>query len=126
MPPSFDVARYAKDSDAEVAAAKPAPADPEEPGAGPPTSEMRLVTHPKIGAVVTDEEWARGILGAPVVAVSAEALLKLPLDHKVGFLLSLMDGSMDLETLVELSAMRREDALRLVRDLFDSCVIEFR
>jgi hypothetical protein len=126
IPPSFDIVRYAKDSDAEVAAAKRSAADPGEPEGGQPTSETRLVTHPKMGAVVTDEAWARGMLGAPVVSVTPEVLLKLPLDHRAGFLLSLMDGSMDLETLVELSAMARADTLRLVRDLFDSSVIAFR
>jgi hypothetical protein len=41
-------------------------------------------------------------------------------------LLSLMDGTMDLATVVEVSAMPRNDALRVVRDLFESGVVAFR
>jgi hypothetical protein len=37
-----------------------------------------------------------------------------------------MDGTIDLETLIDLSMMAPEEVLRLVRDLFESGVIEFR
>jgi hypothetical protein len=75
-----------------------------------------------------DEAWARlvSVSGAPVVVQSAEQIKRLPLDHRAGFVLSLMDGSIDLETLIDLSMMAPEEALRLVRDLFESGVIEFR
>jgi hypothetical protein len=35
-----------------------------------------------------------------------------------------MDGTLDLETLVEVSGMAREEVLRIVRDLHDSGVVD--
>ena len=114
VPPQFDVAKYAKDSDENIV------------GVTLPRSETRLSTRPSIGAVTTDEAWARSMTGAPVVVVSTAELIRLPLDHRAGFLLSRMDGFIDLDTLVEVSSMRRADALRLVRDLCESGIVEFR
>jgi hypothetical protein len=116
-PPSFDLVRYAKDSDS-----RPQPSESD----AMPRSETRIVTRPTIWAVVTDETWARDLCGAPIVATSTDHLRRLPLDHRAGFLLSLMDGTMDLETVVELSAMPRTDALRIMRHLFDSGIIVFQ
>lgn len=74
----------------------------------------------------TDEAWAREMVGAPIVVMTAEMLRRLPLDHRAGFLLSLMDGTIDLATVIELSAMRKRDALRLARDMYEAGVIAFR
>lgn len=90
-----------------------------------PRSETRLSTRPAMAAAMTDEAWARSMTGAPVAVVGSGDLVRLPLDHRAGFLLSRMDGYLDLDTLVEISAMRRPEALRLLRDLYDSGIIEF-
>jgi hypothetical protein len=37
-----------------------------------------------------------------------------------------MDGAMDLETVIALSAMPRAEALRLARDLVESGIVAFR
>lgn len=66
------------------------------------------------------------MVGCPYVALTGEALKRLPLDHRAGFVLSLMDGSIDLETVIELCAMQRDDALTLIRDLYESDVVRFR
>jgi len=127
IPPSFDVEQYAKDSDARLAAARAAgTADEASAAAALPQSEMRLLTRPKMGAAITDEAWARGVVGAPVVVMADHELKRLPLDHRAGFLLSLMDGLLDLDTLVEIAAMPRDEVLRVVRDLFESGVVDFR
>jgi DNA-binding IclR family transcriptional regulator len=55
-----------------------------------------------------------------------EALKRLPLDHRAGYLLSRMDGMVDLETLVAIAALPRSEVLRMVRDLVDSGVVAFR
>jgi len=121
------VEQFAKDSDAGIVAVKPLrlPDDLMQ-SLVQPQSETRLVTRPKVTHVVTDEEWARSMTGVPALALSTEALKELPLDHRAGFLISLMDGSVDLEMLVELAPLPREDALRIVRELHESQVIEFR
>lgn len=130
IPPAFDVAKFAKDSDRRIAVSRPAPADPEAPVAEAPIpeeSEIRLVTRPQMGATVTDDSWARTMAtGLPVVVMPVDVLKRLPLDHRAGFLLSLMDGAMDLDTLVEIAGMPRDVVLRVVRDLFESGVVDFR
>jgi hypothetical protein len=64
--------------------------------------------------------------GVPFVALTGDALKRLPLDHRAGFVLSLMDGSLDVETVIELCGMPRHEALSLIRDLFESDVVRFR
>jgi hypothetical protein len=91
-----------------------------------PHSEVRRVTRPEMGAVAGDEGWAQKMAGMPVVVVPVDLLKRLPLDHRDGFLLSLMDGAIDLDTIVEISGIPRGEVIRLVRDLFESGVIDFR
>ena len=88
-----------------------------------PQSEMRLTTRPASGACAAEEVWARTTTGVLVVTMPIDELKLLPLDHRAGYLLSWMDGSIDLETLVEVSALPREEALRIVRDLIDAGVV---
>jgi hypothetical protein len=121
IPPSFDVEKFAKDSDARICPVAPAqtPPPPE------PQSEVRLVTRPRIEAV-THEAWARSMEGPLHVRLEGEALKRLPLDHRAGFLLSLMDGTLDIDMLIEVSGMPRDEVLRILRDLHDSGVIDAR
>jgi hypothetical protein len=58
--------------------------------------------------------------------MSVDELKRLPLDHRAGYLLSRMDGSIDLETLVEVASLSRREVLRMVRDLVDLGVVAFR
>ena len=128
VPPPFNVDRYAKDSDAKlIAAADRRPREredgqPDEQAVG--RSETRLATRPGMGAVVTDDAWARRMAG-PLRALPLEQLKGMPLDHRAGYLLSWMDGSVDLDTLVEVSTMPRAEVIRIVRDLYESGVVEF-
>jgi hypothetical protein len=77
-------------------------------------------------SAVDDELWAGSMIGMPVLAVSPSELRLLPLDPRAAFLLSHMDGRTDLDTVLDLSAMPRAKALRLVRDLFLSGIVEFK
>jgi hypothetical protein len=136
IPPAFDVAQYAKDSDARIASAAQktaAPAEPDESATAEASaaesvalSEIRLMTRPMMAPAMTDESWARSMRGAPVVVMSADLLKRLPLDHRAGFVLSMMDGTLDLDTLFEVTSMPRDEVLRVVRDLYESGVVEFR
>src|SRR5260221_2725223 len=127
MPPSFDVRQFAQDSDAQIVRAQPVSANDEVPAESgrQPRSEMRLTTRPTMGAI-NDEAWARSVFGAPTVVFAAAQIKRLPLDHRAAVVLSLMDGSIDLETLLDLSMMARHEVLRLVRDLYESGVVDFR
>jgi hypothetical protein len=53
----------------------------------------------------------------PRVAVSGDELMRLGLDALSGFLLSLIDGQTDVDTLLDLCGPRRLAALRALRDL---------
>jgi hypothetical protein len=138
VPPSFDVLQYAKDSEARMrrsappTAAVPAHSEPaleldfEDWLEATPRaqSEVRLMTHPNPEAPA-DEAWARAMVGAPFVLVAEDELTGLSLDDRTGFLLSQMDGVSDLETVIATSAIPREEALRLARDLFESGIVAF-
>ena len=125
VPPSFDVEEFARESDSRVAVATPAPAN-ELDELLDPSSEVRLSTRPPIGDFLTHEAWAAQLMGMPVVTMSAAVLKSLPLDHRAGFLLSLIDGTLDVDTIIEVSGMEREEVLHLVRDLNELGVIAFR
>jgi hypothetical protein len=126
-PPAFDFVQYAKDSDARMRTGRTI-IDDEGHAASEATaqSETRLATRPSMGATTTDESWARSMTGAPIVVMLPDQLRRLPLDHRAGFLLSLMDGTIDLATVIEVAPMPQGEALRVVRDLYDAGVIEFR
>ncbi len=57
------------------------------------------------------------------VAVPGDQIRWLSLDHRAGFVLSLIDGSSTVEELLDISGMNRLDALRIFYTLFDQRVI---
>ncbi len=121
--PPRGAAKHAKASEG-LAADRPVDAL-DEPGDTHPRSETRLSTRPQMSAV-DDELWAGSMIGMPVLAVPPAELRLLPLDPRAAFLLSQMDGRTDLDTVLELSAMSRAKALRLVRQLYVSGVVDFK
>ena len=65
-----------------------------------------------------------GVGKVPQVAVSDEQLRWLNLDHRAGFLLSLVDGHSSFEELLDMSGMPPVDALRLLLELLQQNVIK--
>jgi len=57
------------------------------------------------------------------VALSGDEIRWLSLDHRAGFLLSLIDGESSIETLLDISGMPRLEALRILYGLLDQRVI---
>jgi hypothetical protein len=57
------------------------------------------------------------------VAVPGDQIRWLSLDHRAGFVLSLIDGSSTVEELLDISGMNRLDALRILYTLYDQRVI---
>lgn len=57
------------------------------------------------------------------VAVPGDQIRWLSLDHRAGFVLSLIDGSSTVEELLDISGMNRLDALRIIYTLYDQRVI---
>jgi hypothetical protein len=122
--PEFDPEAYAKESDSRIARAPRAEPDLEQ--LLDPSSEVRLSTRPPIGDFLSLEAWAHELAGTPVVVKSGDALTRLPLDHRAGFLLSLIDGSLDFQTIIEVSGMEREEGLEILRELVRRGVVEFK
>jgi hypothetical protein len=127
--PAFDLDRYARDSDTRlVTAARSAP-DPSSilPQAETvPQSETRLAARPPVGVALTDEDWARTVTGNLVLTMALEELKRLQLDNRAGYLIFWMDGSIDLDTLAQVSMMMREEVLAIVRELYEAGVVDFR
>jgi len=59
----------------------------------------------------------------PSVAIPSDQIRWLSLDHRSGFMLSLMDGKSTLEEILDISGMPRLDALRIVHTLLEQRVI---
>ena len=57
------------------------------------------------------------------VAVPSDQIRWLTLDHRAGFLLSLIDGGSTVDQLLDISGMTRLDALRIMYQLLDQRVI---
>lgn len=58
------------------------------------------------------------------VLMSTEELLSLPLDHKAGFILSMLGTVSTLDELLDISGMPKNDAMRLLCDLADLGAID--
>jgi CRP-like cAMP-binding protein len=55
--------------------------------------------------------------------ISVDQLTRMQLDHHAGFLLTLVDGVLSFETIVDVCGMPRADALRVLADLVRRGVI---
>lgn len=53
----------------------------------------------------------------PVVTVTREALLALPLDHRAGFMLTRIDGTSKVKAILDIAAMPSDEALALLGTL---------
>lgn len=62
----------------------------------------------------------------PVVMVPRDQFRWLSIDHRAGFVLSLIDGVSTLEMLLDVSGMPELDALRILSDLAQQRIISFR
>jgi hypothetical protein len=62
----------------------------------------------------------------PVLLVSPGELAKLPLDHRAGFVLSLLDGQTTVEGIVDASGMPTEEVLGIVAHLLEMSAIALR
>jgi hypothetical protein len=59
----------------------------------------------------------------PKLAVSADAMKLLVLDHREGFLVSRVDGKSTIETILDVSAMSAEEALMILESLVERGVL---
>jgi hypothetical protein len=128
MPPTVE-ARFAHDSERALrTGSRPLRLAPPDSPTIPesPSSEVHLSLRPSPLSLMSDEAWARMIVGAPRVTMGYDELKRLHVDHRAGFVLSLMDGSLDLETLIDLAGLERDIVLELVRGFYEAGVVVFR
>lgn len=62
----------------------------------------------------------------PMVMVARDQLRWLSIDHRAGFVLSLVDGVSSLEMILDVSGMPELDALRILAELAQERIISFR
>jgi hypothetical protein len=62
----------------------------------------------------------------PVVMVPRDQMRWLSIDHKAGFMLSLVDGVSSLEMIIDVSGMPELDTLRILSELLQQRIISFR
>jgi hypothetical protein len=57
------------------------------------------------------------LMGVPRLAMSLPELMEMRLDHRAGFLVSLVDGIFTVEMILDACAMKREEALAILAEL---------
>lgn len=62
----------------------------------------------------------------PLVVVPRTQMKWLSMDHRAGFILSLIDGSSTIEMILDVSGMPKLDALRILHELVEQKVVAFR
>ncbi len=62
----------------------------------------------------------------PTVIVQRTQLRWLSIDHRAGFVLSLIDGSSTLEMILDVSGMPRLDAMRILQELLQQKVVSLK
>ena len=63
---------------------------------------------------------------APIVVVPRAQMRWLSIDHRAGFVLSLIDGSSTVETILDVSGMPKLDALRILHELVQQKIVAFK
>jgi hypothetical protein len=64
--------------------------------------------------------------GVPVVVVPQAQMQWLSIDHRAGFVLSLIDGLSTLEMVIDVSGMQKLDALRILHALVQQRIVAFK
>ena len=101
-------------------------------------AERLLEVNPNDEPVKACAESCRGILRqmyvarigpldrVPMVMVARDQMRWLTIDHRAGFVLSLVDGVSSLEMILDVSGMPELDALRILSELAQQRIISFR
>ena len=62
----------------------------------------------------------------PMVVLPRAQMRWLSMDHRAGFILSLIDGSSSVEMILDVSGMPKLDALRILLELVQQKIVAFR
>jgi hypothetical protein len=101
-------------------------------------AELLLAEDPNDAEAAECAENCRGVLegmyaarlGAldrvPTLVVQRSQLRWLSMDHRAGFILSLIDGSSTLEMILDVSGMARLDAMRILQELLQQKIVALK
>ena len=79
------------------------------------------------GAVLAEYEARLGSFARiPTVTVDALSLSKLPLDQRAGFVLALIDGTLNIEQILDVSGLPAPDTLGILQDLCERKIVTLR
>jgi hypothetical protein len=134
--PSFDLAKFARESDARIRAATEAPIS-RMPTVRPPegaadvlasSDEMRAVADsvPDVEAVATTARDALGTESVPFVVASRQDLARFDLTPEARRLLSHVNGIASLEAICGNANITAEEGASLVLDLAAEGIVGFR
>ena len=62
----------------------------------------------------------------PMVVVPRTQMRWLSMDHRAGFILSLIDGSSSVDLILDVCGMPKLDALRILQELVQQKIVAFR
>ncbi len=149
VPPSFDLDEFARDSEVRLRSVQPATGETTTDEArrlleqGEPEMALFLLARllqlapmnadasalsQKCSVALEQQCWS--VIGPHstilVVAVSPGELKGFALDNVSGFLLALIDGRTNVETLLDLCGLPRLTALRHLRDLVTRGIVQIR
>jgi hypothetical protein len=124
LPPPFDLEDFAKE---RMSSERDLVAPPDRPTL--PAPSEAVISGTRVRARDADRLAGSSVdFGSlnqvPRLVVPLHELRNLSLDHESGFLLSRVDGVSTLDTLLDVCAMPRVNALRLVAKLVDYGVID--
>jgi hypothetical protein len=129
MPP-FDPLAYARESESKMRSATPVTSYVADEDSGIQPIQTRAL---ELDLDEPDSDPLRAtrpvpimLMAVPTIVVSRADLGRLTLDHRAGFILSHVDGVSDVETILDVSAMPSEEALRILAELAAQGIITLR
>jgi len=102
------------------------------PTAPPAGAEIDVIWDPESEPLEAEELFAKyvALLGAftrvPIVTVPFEQLPSLSMDHRIGFLVALIDGASSIQTILDVSGMPPREVLHALATLRDLGIVDFR
>ena len=113
------------------------PPDSKNPTMRPPRAEMPTLPfdlseyardatgEPRTESPAESGELDFDLDGVPQLCATQDELMKAKLDHKAGFLVSLLDGISTVEMITDVAGMPRDEALAALQSLYLRRLIRF-
>jgi hypothetical protein len=74
----------------------------------------------------TEESFRLATSAVPWLVIGYDELLQMPLDHKAGHILSLVDGRCTIEMIADMSPLPRDEAIAIVAELVVRGVLQLK